>query len=67
MKQLLKDNELEQTQLVFNASLGTADDNSDEVIFDKETKRLQINNCKIDVIDGYHRCLASALALRGIS
>lgn len=62
MKQLLKDNELEVTQLVFNASLGTGGD-KDEVIFDRETRRLQINDCKIDVIDGYHRCLASSLAL----
>jgi hypothetical protein len=62
MKQLLKDNDLEQTQLIFNASLGTGGD-KDEVIFDKETRRLQINDCKIDVIDGYHRCLSSSLAL----
>ncbi|MED3562354.1 DNA sulfur modification protein DndB [Bacillus xiapuensis] len=63
MKQLLKENKLERTQLIFNASLGTADDNGDEVVFDKETKQLQINNCKMDVIDGYHRCLAAQLAL----
>jgi hypothetical protein len=63
MKQLLKENKLERTQLIFNASLGTADNNGDEVVFDKETKQLQINNCKLDVIDGYHRCLAAELAL----
>jgi hypothetical protein len=63
MKQLLKDNKLERTQLIFNASLGSSD-NGEEITFDKETKELQINSgTKMDVIDGYHRCKAAELAL----
>jgi hypothetical protein len=63
MKQLLKDNRLERTQLIFNVGLGTSNDEED-VTFDKETKQLMIHDgVKIDVIDGYHRCKAAELAL----
>jgi hypothetical protein len=63
MKQLLKDNRLERTQLIFNVGLGTSNDEED-VTFDKDTKQLMIHDgVKIDVIDGYHRCKAAELAL----
>lgn len=63
MKQLLKEGKLERTQLVFNASLGTAN-RDEEVTFDEVTHELMIHDgTKIDVIDGYHRCKAAELAL----
>jgi hypothetical protein len=63
MKQLLKDNKLERTQLIFNVGLGTSNDEED-VTYDKESKQLMIHDgVKIDVIDGYHRCKAAELAL----
>lgn len=63
IKNLLKQNKLEETQLTLNAAIGTAD-GDEEVYFDEDTFELQIlNNAKIDVIDGYHRIMGSSLAL----
>lgn len=63
MVQLLKENKLETTQIILNCSLGTSGLNED-VEYDKETQELVIHDCKIDIIDGMHRILASERALR---
>lgn len=63
MKKLLKEGKLEQTQLIFNVVLGTAGDNLDEVVYDKDTHELTVNDGIINITDGYHRIIASQLAL----
>jgi hypothetical protein len=62
MKKLLKDHKLEQTQLIFNVVLGTAGD-MDEVVYDKNTHELTVNDGIINITDGYHRILAAQMAL----
>jgi hypothetical protein len=63
MKKLLKENKLEQTQLIFNVVLGTAGDELDEVVYDKNTHELTVNDGIINITDGYHRILAAQMAL----
>lgn len=63
MKEHLKKNTLETTSIVINASAGTAD-SGDELIYDPETMMLTINKGTVlDIVDGYHRCKASELAI----
>ncbi|PAV30249.1 hypothetical protein CIL05_07210 [Virgibacillus profundi] len=63
IKSHLKQDSLESTNIVFNAAIGTADD-GDELTYNPETKQLQINKGTIiDIVDGYHRCKGSELAL----
>jgi hypothetical protein len=63
MKKLLKEGKLEQTQLIFNVVLGTAGDSLDEVVYNKDTHELTVNDGIINITDGYHRILASQMAL----
>jgi hypothetical protein len=63
MKKLLKEHKLEQTQLIFNVVLGTAGDELDEVVYDKNTHELTVNDGVINITDGYHRILAAQMAL----
>jgi hypothetical protein len=62
MKELLKKNKLEISQIILNASAGTSDV-GEEVVYDESNYELKILSAKIDVIDGYHRILASQMAL----
>lgn len=63
MKNLLKSGELVSSQLTLNASIGTSN-TDEEVIYDSDTFELFINDgTKIDIVDGYHRIMASQLAL----
>ena len=62
MKELLKKNKLEISQIILNASAGTSD-MGEEVEYDESNYELKILSAKIDVIDGYHRILASQMAL----
>lgn len=63
IKEHLKNGTLQPTNIVFNAAVGTADD-GDEITYNPETKQLQINEgTVIDIVDGYHRCRGSELAL----
>lgn len=59
---LLKDT-LEVTQIVINASAGTSYEGN-EITFDPKTRQLTIHKGTVlDIVDGYHRCKASELAL----
>jgi len=59
---LLKDT-LEVTQLVINAGAGTSY-KENELIYDSEKGLLTINEGTVlDIVDGYHRCKASELAV----
>ncbi|MED3550171.1 DNA sulfur modification protein DndB [Cytobacillus praedii] len=63
MKNLIKINKLEITQVIFNASVGTADNGEEEVSYNKDEFNLMVNKgTKLDVVDGYHRILAADLA-----
>ncbi|WP_080845642.1 DNA sulfur modification protein DndB [Cytobacillus gottheilii] len=63
MKNLIKVNKLEITQIILNASAGSAD-NGEEVTYNSDTYELQVNKgTKLDVVDGYHRILAAARAM----
>lgn len=63
MKEHLKKDTLEPTQIVINASAGTAYD-GDETEYNNETMQLTINSGTVlDIVDGYHRCKASELAV----
>lgn len=63
IKELLKKNKLEISQITLNASAGTSDDDKSEVEYNDDTYELLINKCKIDCLDGYHRILGSSMAL----
>lgn len=63
MKNHLKRDTLETTNIVINASAGTSH-KGNELAYDPETKRLTINEGTVlDIVDGYHRCKASELAV----
>ena len=63
MVQLLKENKLEQTQLILNCSLGTSN-GDEEVSYNRELGELLIHDgTKIDIVDGAHRIKAVELAL----
>jgi hypothetical protein len=62
MVQLLKENKLERTQLIFNCSLGTSD-TGEEVKYDKDTNELTIFDCVTDILDGMHRIKSAEIAL----
>lgn len=60
---MLKDN-LFRTQLIFNAELGSAD-SGEELSYDPDDRTLTINaGTKLDILDGYHRCMATKEAAR---
>lgn len=59
----LKENTQETTQIVINAALGTSDD-GDEINYNPETLELTINKGTIlDIVDGYHRSKAAELVI----
>lgn len=65
--QEIKENLLKGTQevtnIVINASLGTSDE-GDELIYDSKNNTLTITKgTRLDIVDGYHRCKASELAV----
>src|SRR5690625_2981057 len=63
IKEHLKRNTLETTSIVINASAGTADI-GEELFYDKSDGSLIINEGTVlDIVDGYHRCKASELAI----
>lgn len=50
------------TQIVINASLGSAEGNEDEIIYDPEAMRLTITRGTVlDIVDGYHRTKATEM------
>lgn len=54
----------EETHLIWNASLGTADDGYEDIVYNRDKRELTINKgVIIDIIDGYHRCKAIQNAL----
>lgn len=63
IKNNLKKGTQETTAIVINASAGTADE-GDELFYSSEDNSLIINKGTIlDIVDGYHRCRASELAI----
>lgn len=59
IKNLMNTGELGVTTLAFNAALGTADE-GDELEYGTKKRTLTINEgSRIDILDGFHRCLAS--------
>lgn len=63
MKEHLKNNTLETTNIVINASAGTSD-SGNEIAYDSERRVLTINEGTVlDIVDGFHRCKASELAI----
>lgn len=63
MKEHLKRGTLETTNIVINASAGTSD-TGNELHYDEENRMLTINKGTVlDIVDGYHRCKASELAI----
>jgi hypothetical protein len=60
---LMETGELEHTDLVFNAAMGSAPD-GDEIIYNDRKKTVTIMpGTRLDVVDGFHRCIASQNAL----
>lgn len=63
MKEHLKQGTLMNTMIVINASIGTSDSGR-ELYFDENKKTITIDKGTVlDIVDGYHRCKASELAL----
>lgn len=63
IKEHLKKGTLETTSIVINASAGTSSV-GDELYYDSQTMTLTINEGTVlDIVDGYHRCKASELAI----
>ncbi len=64
IKNLLLKQELVSTTIAFNAPSGSSE-TGEEVAFDSETGLLYISEgVRLDVLDGYHRCLASVQAYK---
>lgn len=64
IKELLLKRQLVSTTLAFNAPAGSSE-TGEELMFDSETGELFIEEgVKLDVLDGYHRCLASVQAYK---
>lgn len=62
IKELLLKGELKVTTLAFNAATGTSDD-GEELTYNAKKNTLTINDgTRLDILDGYHRCLASEQA-----
>lgn len=62
IKNLLLKNSLKPTTLAFNATVGSSDD-GEELYYDSDRRELTVKKGVIlNVLDGYHRCLASAQA-----
>lgn len=63
MSELLKKGKLKTSEIVFNATFGTALDGR-EVIYDDKKHTLTIMpGTRLDIVDGYHRCQAVLKAL----
>lgn len=63
IKEHLKKDSLIVTNIVINASAGTSDI-GEELIYDEEKRQLIISEgTRLDIVDGYHRCKATELAL----
>lgn len=63
MKEHLKNGTLFPTSIVINAKLGSSDD-EEEMFYDPETGDVTISDGTIlDIVDGFHRCKASELAI----
>lgn len=63
MKQHLKEGTLFPTSIVINAVIGSSDD-EEELTYNSQTGELNINQGTIlDIVDGFHRCKASELAI----
>jgi len=62
IKELLKKDQLIHTTLAFNAATQTSD-NGEELSYNGKKNVLTINEgTRLDILDGYHRCLASQQA-----
>ena len=62
IKELLKKDQLIHTTLAFNAATQTSD-NGEELSYNGRKNVLTINDgTRLDILDGYHRCLASQQA-----
>ena len=62
IKELLKKDQLIHTTLAFNAATQTSD-NGEELTYNGKRNVLTINEgTRLDILDGYHRCLASQQA-----
>jgi hypothetical protein len=63
IKDHLKKNTLKPTQLVFNASVGSADYGEPEIIYDEQERTITITKGTIlDIVDGYHRTKGTEMA-----
>ena len=64
MKNLLLKGELIHTTLAFNAATQTSD-SGEELVYNSKTNSLTITEgTRLDILDGYHRCLASRQAIK---
>lgn len=64
IKELIKKDDLEPTQIVINAVRGTADGGEDEIEYNEIDRKLTINRgTTLDIIDGFHRLLGMQLAM----
>lgn len=64
IKEHLLKEKLVSTSLAFNAAVGSSNSGED-ITFDSSTGTLTINEgTQLDILDGYHRCLASVEAYR---
>lgn len=64
IKELLKKDQLIHTTLAFNAATQTSDD-GEELTYNGKRNVLTINEgTRLDILDGYHRCLASQQAIQ---
>lgn len=62
IKNLMLKGELKVTTLAFNAATGTNED-GEELTYNGKKNTLTVNNgTRLDILDGYHRCLASEQA-----
>lgn len=59
IKELLLKGSLVNTTIALNAAIGTSEQ-GEELIFDSSKNTLRVNKgTRLDILDGYHRCLAS--------
>lgn len=64
IKELLLKDQLIHTTLAFNAATSTSD-SGEELTYDGKKLQLTINEgTRLDILDGYHRCLASEQAYK---
>lgn len=62
IKELLLEGRLVNTTIAFNAAIGSSEE-GEELVFDASKNTLTVTKgTRLDILDGYHRCLASAEA-----